>query len=156
MVVRGHPGHEAIRHRRTRVSRTPRWYSTVTGPWPEASTGTPEALPNVQHNKPYLAELDILPDYRLTCFFVDRDYRRQGMARVALAGALHLIALAGRGVVPQKTSASFLYNAMWSLFEQAGHTYIRSKGKPLRDAQDGPRDPGDQPQETRDDGERYG
>jgi GNAT superfamily N-acetyltransferase len=98
--------------------------------------GTPEELPNVQHNKQYLAELDILPDYRITCFFVDRDYRRQGMARVALDGALHLIAQAGGGVVesyPQdtdgkKTSASFLYNATRSLFEQAGFTYIRSKG----------------------------
>jgi hypothetical protein len=67
---------------------------------------------------------------------VDRDYRRQGMARVALGGALHLIAQAGGGVVesyPQdtdgkKTSASFLYNATRSLFEQAGFTYIRSKG----------------------------
>ena len=99
--------------------------------------GTPEELPNVQHNKQYLAELDILPDYRITCFFVDRDYRRQGMARVALDGALHLIAQSGGGVVesyPQdtagkKTSASFLYNATRSLFEEAGFTYIRSKGK---------------------------
>ena len=99
--------------------------------------GTPEQLPNVQHTKQYLAELDILPDYRITCFFVDRDYRRRGIARVALDGALHLIAQAGGGVVesyPQvtdgkKTSASFLYNATGSLFEQAGFTYIRSKGK---------------------------
>jgi GNAT superfamily N-acetyltransferase len=99
--------------------------------------GTPDELPNVQHGKQYLAELDILPDYRLTCFFVDRDYRRRGMARVALDGALHLIAQAGGGVVesyPQdtdgtRTSASFLYNATRSLFEQAGFTYIRSKGK---------------------------
>lgn len=59
---------------------------------------TPEELPNVQHNKQYLRELDILPDYRLTCF-LGRDYRRQGMARVALDGALHLIAQAGGGVV---------------------------------------------------------
>ena len=58
------------------------------------------------------------------------------MARVALDGALDLIAKAGGGVVesyPQdtegkKTSASFLYNATRSLFEQAGFTYIRSKG----------------------------
>jgi len=99
--------------------------------------GTPEELPNVQHNKQYLAELDVLPDYRITCFFVDRDYRRKGMARVALDGALDLIAQAGGGVVesyPQdtegkKTSASFLYNATRSLFEQAGFSYIRSKGK---------------------------
>ena len=96
--------------------------------------GTPEELPNVQHNRQYLAELDILPAYRLT--FVDRDYRRQGMARVALDGALHLIAQAGGGVVEsyhqdtdgKRTSASFLYNATRSLFELAGFTYIRSKG----------------------------
>jgi len=99
--------------------------------------GPPEELPNVQHNKQYLAELDVLPDYRITCFFVDRDYRRGGVARVALDGALDLIAEAGGGVVesyPQdtagkKTSASYLYNATLSMFEQAGFTYIRSKGK---------------------------
>ncbi len=99
--------------------------------------GPPDELPNVQHNKQYLAELDIVPDYRITCFFVDRDYRRHGTARVALDGALQLIAQAGGGVAesyPQdtegkKTSASFLYNATRSMFEQAGFTYIRSKGK---------------------------
>lgn len=99
--------------------------------------GRPEELPNVQHNKQDLAEMDMVPDYRITCFFADRDYRRQGIARVALDGALHLIAQAGGGVVesyPQdtggeKTSASFLYNATRSLFEQAGFTFIRSKGK---------------------------
>ena len=99
--------------------------------------GPPDELPNVQHNKQYLAELDVLPDYRITCFFVDRDYRREGVARVALDGALDLIAQAGGGVVesyPQDTdgkkmSASFLYNATRSMFEQAGFAYIRSKGK---------------------------
>jgi GNAT superfamily N-acetyltransferase len=39
------------------------------------------------------------PDYRLTCFFVDRDYRRAGVAAAALQGALDLIAQAGGGVV---------------------------------------------------------
>ena len=99
--------------------------------------GTPDELPNVQHGKQYLAELDILPDHRITCFFVDRDYRRKGVSRVALDGALSLIAQGGGGVVesyPQdtagnKTSASFLYNATRSLFEQAGFAYIRPKGK---------------------------
>jgi hypothetical protein len=59
------------------------------------------------------------------------------MARVALDGALHLIAKAGGGVVeayPQdtegeKVSASFLYNGTRSLFEQAGFSYVRRKGK---------------------------
>ncbi|MFF0176117.1 GNAT family N-acetyltransferase [Micromonospora profundi] len=99
--------------------------------------GTPDELPNVQHGKQYLAELDILPDHRITCFFVDRDYRRKGVSRIALDGALSLIAQGGGGLVesyPQdtagkKTSASFLYNATRSLFEQAGFAYIRPKGK---------------------------
>jgi hypothetical protein len=98
--------------------------------------GTPEELPNIYHRKQYEAELDKLPDYRLTCFFVDRKYRRAGMAALALDGALHLIAQDGGGVVEayphdtggQKVSASFLYNGTRSLFEQAGFSYDRSKG----------------------------
>lgn len=38
-------------------------------------------------------------DYRLTCFFVDRNHRREGIAAIALGGALDLIATAGGGVV---------------------------------------------------------
>jgi GNAT superfamily N-acetyltransferase len=98
--------------------------------------GTPEELPNIYHRKEYEAGLNEAPDYRLTCFFVDRDYRRKGVAAVALRGALELIAQAGGGVVegyPQdtqgkETSASFLYSATRSMFEKAGFTYERSKG----------------------------
>ncbi len=90
----------------------------------------------MNHRKEYEATLDRLPDYRITCFFVHRNYRRQGVAAVALRGALDLIAHAGGGLVesyPQdnegkKINASFLYNGTRSLFEQAGFTYIRSKG----------------------------
>ena len=38
-------------------------------------------------------------DYRVTCIFVDRDYRRTGAAGVALRGAIDLIANASGGVV---------------------------------------------------------
>jgi GNAT superfamily N-acetyltransferase len=69
--------------------------------------GSPEELPNIQHVKQYEAtRTDELPDYRITCIFVDRDYRRKGVAGVALRGALDLIAEAGGGVVegyPQDT-----------------------------------------------------
>ncbi len=76
-------------------------------------------------------------DYRLTCFFVDKKYRRTGVAAVALGGALGLVAQAGGGVVeayPQdtpgkKVSASLLYNGTRSLFEKAGFSYDRRKGK---------------------------
>jgi hypothetical protein len=98
--------------------------------------GTPEELPNINHRKEYEAGLDRLPDYRLTCFFVDKNYRRKEVAAVALRGALGLIAQAGGGLVeayPQdtggkKVSASFLYNGTRSLFEQAGFNYERPKG----------------------------
>jgi GNAT superfamily N-acetyltransferase len=98
--------------------------------------GTPEELPNIYHRKEYEAGLGRLPDYRLTCLFVDRRYRHKGLAAVAIRGALGLIAQAGGGVVeayPQdtpgkKVSASFLYNGTRSTFEQAGFSYDRSKG----------------------------
>ncbi len=37
--------------------------------------------------KEYNAGPDKTPHYRLTCFFVDRNYRRKGVAAVALGGA---------------------------------------------------------------------
>ena len=99
--------------------------------------GSPDELKNIKHRKEYEAELDSLPDYRLTCFFVDKRYRRRGVSALALQGALDLIAKAGGGVVeayPQDTggkkiTASFLYSVTRSLFEQAGFSYVRPKGK---------------------------
>lgn len=99
--------------------------------------GSPGELPNIYHLKEYNAGLEKAPDYRLTCFFVDRKYRRKGVAAIALRGALDLIAKAGGGVVegyPQdtqgkRTSGSFLYNGTRGLFEKAGFSYDRSKGK---------------------------
>ncbi|MFI5710967.1 GNAT family N-acetyltransferase [Kribbella sp. NPDC051620] len=99
--------------------------------------GPPAELPNINHRKEYDAKLVTPPDYRLTCFFVDRRYRKQGVAAVALRGALELIAQAGGGVVeayPQDTggkqiTASFLYSATRSMFADAGFTYVRPKGK---------------------------
>jgi hypothetical protein len=99
--------------------------------------GTPEELPNIYHRREYEAGLTSLPDFRITCLFVDRNHRRSGVAAIALAGALELIVQTGGGVVeayPQdtpgkKTSASFLYNGTRGMFEQAGFEYERPKGK---------------------------
>lgn len=99
--------------------------------------GTPEELPNLHHRKQYLAEADDLPDYRLTCIFIDKAYRRKGLSAVALQGALDLIAQAGGGSVegyPQDLSdgrrvgSSFLYNGTRALYERAGFAYLRKKG----------------------------
>ena len=100
--------------------------------------GSPEELPGIHHRKDYEAGLVELPTYRLTCIFVDRACRRKGVATAALRGALELIAKAGGGVVEgyphdipegKKMSSTFLYNATRSVYEQAGFTYQRPKGK---------------------------
>src|SRR5207344_1898990 len=39
--------------------------------------GTPQELPNIHHRKEYEAALDRPPDYRITCIFVDKKYRRK-------------------------------------------------------------------------------
>lgn len=99
--------------------------------------GPPAELPTMKHRKQYEAEATRVPDYRLTCFFVDRDYRRQGVAVAALHGALDRIARAGGGVVEayphdigdKKMSSSFLYGGTRRMFEKAGFAYDRPKGQ---------------------------
>src|SRR5262249_15824867 len=55
--------------------------------------GSPEELPRIYHRKEWEAGLTgDPPAYRITCIFVDRDYRRKGVAAAAVRGALDLIA----------------------------------------------------------------
>ena len=100
--------------------------------------GTPEELPNIHHRKDYEAGLEHPPDYRLTCIFIDKEYRRRRLTHLALQGALDQIAQAGGGVVegyPQdlsdgrRVNNSFLYNSTRALYEEHGFTYQRPKGK---------------------------
>ena len=79
-----------------------------------------------------------VPDYRITCVFVDKRHRRQGVTELAINGALDLIAQAGGGRVEsyphdlteqtKKMSSSFLYNGTRRLYERLGFTYDRPKG----------------------------
>ena len=100
--------------------------------------GTVEELPNIHHRKEWEQGLVRRPDFRITCLFVDRRYRRKGVAATAVLGALELIGIAGGGLVEayphdlppgKKTSASFLYNATRTMYEQLGFTYQRPKGQ---------------------------
>lgn len=99
-----------------------------------AEYGSPAELPNIYHRKQYDLELDVLPDYRITCIFVDKRHRRRGLSAVVLQGAVDLIAAAGGGVVegyPHDTGGakkSVLYNGSRTLFEQAGFAFVRPKG----------------------------
>jgi GNAT superfamily N-acetyltransferase len=96
--------------------------------------GSPDELPNIHHRKEYEATRDELPDYRITCIFVDKRYRRKGVTEAALHGAVDLIAQAGGGVVegyPHDNDGkkiSVLYNSTRALYERAGFTYLRPKG----------------------------
>jgi GNAT superfamily N-acetyltransferase len=98
--------------------------------------GPPEELPRIYHRKEVESKMEA-PDWRITCIFVDRDYRKKGLSFFALNGALALIEDLGGGVVesyPQdtqgnKVSSSFLYNATRGVFERAGFSYEGKKGK---------------------------
>ncbi|NYD73717.1 GNAT superfamily N-acetyltransferase [Leifsonia soli] len=100
--------------------------------------GSPAELPNIYHRRQYDAGETRPAPWRITCFFVDRDNRREGVAREALDGALDLIRQAGGGevvsfpneLVPGKrTSSSFLHNGTRTMFEKAGFTFERHIGK---------------------------
>ena len=101
-----------------------------------AEYGSPAELPNIHHRKQYDAEADLIPDYRVTCIFVDKRYRRRGLAEMALLGAVDLIAADGGGVVEgyphvpgeKKVSSSFLYNGTRAMYERCGFDFVRPKG----------------------------
>jgi GNAT superfamily N-acetyltransferase len=99
--------------------------------------GSVEELPRIKLKRAYQEGGEALPDWRITCFFVDRDHRHQGVASTALGGALMEIARLGGGKVesyPQavegkSVSGSFLYNGTVSMFEQHGFQIDRQLGK---------------------------
>jgi ribosomal protein S18 acetylase RimI-like enzyme len=94
-------------------------------------------LPRIKRRRAYLEGLSALPDWRITCFFVDSKCRRRGVASAALAGALHEIARLGGGTVEsypedgegRSVSASFLHNGTVSMFESHGFERTRRLGK---------------------------
>ena len=99
--------------------------------------GPTDELPRIKHKRAYLAGADTLPDWRITCFFVDKEHRRQGVSSAALGGALAELARLGGGTVEsypelidgRKVSSSFLHNGALELFERHGFERIRRLGK---------------------------
>ena len=77
------------------------------------------------------------PDWRITCIFVDRRHRGEGVARAGLEGALALIADAGGGLTEaisevtagREAQGRFLFSATAELFEEYGFTRDRQVGK---------------------------
>ncbi|MFI5051351.1 MAG: GNAT family N-acetyltransferase [Acidimicrobiales bacterium] len=99
--------------------------------------GSPEELSNIKHMREYERDVPPRPEWRITCFYVDKKHRGQGVARAALEGALDQIARAGGGLVeaiPEVTAGRdapgrFLFSATVELFEQYGFVRGRRVGK---------------------------
>jgi GNAT superfamily N-acetyltransferase len=99
--------------------------------------GSPEELPRIKHRREYEKDAPPPADWRITCFYVDKKHRGQGIARAALAGALDQIAHAGGGRVEaisevtagRQAPGRFLFSASVELFEQFGFTRDRQVGK---------------------------
>ncbi len=99
--------------------------------------GSSEELPRVKHRLEYEKDAPQLPDWRITCFYVDKKHRGQGVARAALEGALDAIARAGGGLVEaisevtadRQAAGRFLFTATVELFEDFGFTRVRQVGK---------------------------
>lgn len=102
-----------------------------------AQFGTVEELANIHHRKEWERTVTQVPDYRITCVFVESRHRREGLAEIAVRGALALIAEQGGGRVEsyphdlppdKKMSSSFLYNGTRTMYERIGFEYDRPKG----------------------------
>ena len=99
--------------------------------------GPTDELPRIKHKRAYSEGLTELPDWRITCFFVDKSYRGKGVAAAALEGALEEIGRLGGGTVEsfpedmegRSTAAAFLHNATVAMFERQGFARTRQLGK---------------------------
>lgn len=99
--------------------------------------GSPEELPRIKNRREYEKDAPPPPDWRITCIWVDKNHRGQGVARAALEGALDHISHAGGGLVEaisevttgRQAPGRFLFSATVELLEQYGFTRGRQVGK---------------------------
>jgi GNAT superfamily N-acetyltransferase len=99
--------------------------------------GGPEELPRIKHRREYEKDAPARPDWRITCFFVDKGHRGHGIARAGLEGAIDQIGRAGGGLVEaisevtagREAAGRFLFSATVELFEDYGFTRVRQVGR---------------------------
>ena len=95
--------------------------------------GPTAELPNIRSKKEYEKGAANPPDWRITCFFIDRGRRGEGVATYALREAVRYIAEAGGGTVEgypedytgERTSSSFLCSGTLGMFEKEGFHKLR-------------------------------
>jgi ribosomal protein S18 acetylase RimI-like enzyme len=98
--------------------------------------GTREELPRVENNAGYRKHVsDGIPSrlWRITCFVVDKRYRRRGVARLALRAALEAIRGRGGGMVEAypivRWGAYAEYRGTVSMFRKEGFEIVAPFGK---------------------------
>jgi ribosomal protein S18 acetylase RimI-like enzyme len=99
--------------------------------------GSPEELSNIKHRREYDKDPPPRPDWRIACIYVDKRHRGQGIARMALDGALDQIAQLGGGLIEaisevtdgRQAQGRFLFSATVELFEDHSFTRGRQVGK---------------------------
>jgi len=99
--------------------------------------GPREELPRIDAGRNY-RRLD-LPEadgrlWRITCFFVDRDHRRKGVAQTALRGALSSIERRGGGIVEAYPATNKKAVAVWSGRFRCSRRRDFSKSRPWDEA----------------------
>jgi ribosomal protein S18 acetylase RimI-like enzyme len=90
-------------------------------------------LPNIRSKKAYEKGLGEPPDWRITCFFIDRERRGERIASFALSEAMREMARLGGGTVEaypedytgERVSSSFLCSGTLGMFEKAGFKKTR-------------------------------
>jgi len=99
--------------------------------------GSSEELPRLDHSRNYKGAPpsdETKKLWRITCFVIDRNYRRQGLATFALKAALDAITKEGGGIVEaipvDKTDQGpgYMYTGRTSTFERAGFKAVAPFG----------------------------
>jgi GNAT superfamily N-acetyltransferase len=96
-----------------------------------------EISPRNKFKKTYFQGLEAEPDWRITCFFVDRKFRGKKISSLALEGALRFIAEAGGGIVEaypedmteRTTNSAFICLGTIAMFERRGFVRLRQVAK---------------------------
>lgn len=96
--------------------------------------GHKEELPRIDQGRNYpKLNLDAKNLWRITCFFVDKEHRRKGVAKIALKGVLTSIKKKGGGVVEAYPATHSTAVAIWfgsvTMFEKEGFRKVARLGR---------------------------
>jgi GNAT superfamily N-acetyltransferase len=98
--------------------------------------GLREELPRIEAGRKYKEVASVLGEparWRITCFFVDRPYRRSGVARQALHAALQAIRRHGGGIVEAYPATQAKAVAIWfgtvGMYKREGFRVVRPFGR---------------------------